>query len=325
MKTIVPLAFVAALALAVGAKAAEKKITIAFLPISTGNVYFASCRDGAVKAAKDLGVDLIYDGPADPDPARQVEIVEHWIDMGVDAIAAACDGKEGMSAVLRKAQDKGIKVVTYDADTEAGSRTFFINQATAESIGTALMNDAAQLCGNEGQFALITANLTSANENDWRKYIDSRNRSAFPGMVQVAIRPCEDNIEKARVQATELMNDYPNLKLIMAICSPAVPGAAEAVKQAGKAGKVKVIGLGLPSENRQYVHEGVTDNVILWSTQNLGGLTVQAAVALVKGTLKPGDKTFSAGSLGEFKIQDGQIYLGEPIIFNKDNIDQYNF
>ena len=325
MKKIIPLALAAALALAGSASGAEKRITIAFLPISTGNVYFASCRDGAEKAAKELGVDFIYDGPADPDPARQIEIVDRWITLGVDAIAAACDNKEGMSAVLRKAQGRGIKVITYDADAGADARTFFVNQATSESIGVALMDDAAQLCGNEGQYALITANLTSANENDWRKYIEARNKSAFPGMVQVAIRPCDDSIEKARVQATELLSAYPALKLIMAICSPAVPGAAEAVKQAGKAGKVRVIGLGLPNENKRYVHEGVTDNVILWSTQDLGSLTVHAAVAMVKGTLKPGDSTFTAGSLGTFQIQAGQIYLGKPILFDKDNIDQFNF
>jgi ABC-type sugar transport system substrate-binding protein len=110
----------------------------------------------------------------------------------------------------------------------------------------------------------------------------------------------------------------------MNICSPAVPGAAEAVKQAGKVGQVKVIGLGLPSENRRYVKEGVTDTVILWKTEDLGQLTVEAAVALVKGTLKPGDKSFKT-SLGEFEIKGDNILLGKPFAFNKDNIDQFNF
>ena len=111
----------------------------------------------------------------------------------------------------------------------------------------------------------------------------------------------------------------------MAICSPAVPGAAEAVKQAGKTGKVKVIGLGLPSENRRYVKEGVTDSVILWKTKDLGYLTVRAAVALAKGELTTGAKTFKAGALGEFEIQGDNIVLGKPFIFNKDNIDQFDF
>jgi len=326
MKKLITLVLAAGLALAGATQAAaDKKITVALLPISKGNVYFLSCRDGAQKAANALGVDLLFDGPQDPDPARQIEIVEHWITLGVDAIAAACDDKAGMSAVLRKAQSKGIKVITYDADAQADARPYFVNQATAESIGTALMNDAAQLCGQQGQYALITANLTSANENEWRKYIDARNRSAFPGMSQVAILPCDDSIDKAQVAATQLLRAYPDLKLIMAICSPGVPGAAEAVKRAGKAGMVKVIGLGLPNENKRYVHEGVTDNVILWSTEDLGSLTLRAAVALVKGTLQPGAATFKAGSLGTFQIQGDQIYLGKPIIFTRQNIDRYNF
>src|SRR5437773_7006082 len=118
----------------------------------------------------------------------------------------------------------------------------------------------------------------------------------------VALRPCDDLKDKAQSEATALLSANPNLKLLMAICSPAVPGAAEAVKQAGKAGKVKVIGLGLPSENRRYVHEGVTDSVILWKTEELGALTVQAAVALAKGQLKAGDKSFKAGAT-EYEIQ----------------------
>jgi len=88
---------------------------------------------------------------------------------------------------------------------------------------------------------------------------------------------------------------------------------------------VKVIGLGLPSENRRYVKEGVTDSVMLWKTEDLGALTVEAAVALVKGTLKPGDTKFKASTLGEFEIKGDNILLGKPFVFNKDNIDQFNF
>ena len=86
-----------------------------------------------------------------------------------------------------------------------------------------------------------------------------------------------------------------------------------------------VIGLGLPSENRRYVKEGVTDSVILWKTEDLGALTVEAAVALVKGTLKPGDAKFKTTSLGEFEVKGDNILLGKPFVFNKDNIDQFDF
>src|SRR5580693_6842158 len=73
---------------------AAKKLTIALMPKSKGNAYFISCKEGADEAAKELGVELLFDGPTDPDPAKQNEIVENWITLGVDGIAVACENKE---------------------------------------------------------------------------------------------------------------------------------------------------------------------------------------------------------------------------------------
>ena len=68
-----------------------KKLTIALLPKSKGNAYFISCKKGSEKAAKELGVELLFDGPTDPDPAKQNEIIENWITLGVDVIAVAAE------------------------------------------------------------------------------------------------------------------------------------------------------------------------------------------------------------------------------------------
>jgi ABC-type sugar transport system substrate-binding protein len=303
----------------------SRKLTVALMPKSKGNAYFISCKKGAERAAKDLGLELIFDGPTDPDPARQNEIIENWITLGVDVIAAACENKEGISTALRKAKTKGIKVITFDSDAAADARAYFVNQATPEGIGETLMDEAARLCDNQGEFAIITASLTAANMNEWQKQIEARRSAKYPGLKMVALRPCDDLKDKAQAEATALLSAYPKVKLIMAICSPAVPGAAEAVKQAGKAGQVKVIGLGLPSENRRYVKEGVVDTVILWKTEDLGYLTVYTAQALATGTLKAGDQTLAAGSLGTFQIEGDNIILGKPFLFNKDNIDQFDF
>jgi rhamnose transport system substrate-binding protein len=302
-----------------------KKLTIALLPKSKGNAYFISCQKGAQKAAGELGDKLIFDGPTGTDPAKQNEIVENWITMGVDVIAAACENKEGISTALRKAQAKGIKVITYDADALTDGRTFFVNQATPQGIGYALMDQAAQLCASNGDFAIITASLTAANQQEWQKYIEEDRAKNYPGMKMVALKPCDDLKDKAQSETTALLSTYPSLKLVMAICSPGVPGAAEAVKQAGKTGQVKVIGLGLPNENKLYVHGGVTQAVILWNTMDLGYLTVYAADAMARGNLKPGETSFKAGSLGTFEIKGDNILLGKPFVFTKDNIDQFDF
>jgi rhamnose transport system substrate-binding protein len=338
MRNLIPLACLIAMSLfggcgkssdngpsAASNPAGGRRLTIALMPKSKGNAYFISCKQGADEAARELGVELIFDGPTDPDPARQNEIVDNWITLGVDAMAVACENKDGISTALRKAIQKGIKVLTYDSDAATDARDFFVNQATPEGIGNTLMDEAARLTGAEGEFAIITASLTAANMNDWRQRIEARLAEKYPRMKLVATRPCDDLKDKAQSEATALLSTYPNIKLIMAICSPAVPGAAEAVKQAGKAESVKVIGLGLPSENRRYVKDGVTQSVILWKTVDLGYLTVQATVALARGELKLGATSFQAGRLGQMEIKGDSIMLGKPFIFNKENIDQFNF
>jgi ABC-type sugar transport system substrate-binding protein len=317
--------FLLAALLAAPVTAAESRLMIALMPKAKGNAYFLSCKAGADRAAKELNVELLFDGPVDTNAAKQNEIVENWITLGVDAIAVSAENKEGLSTALRKAQKAGITVIAFDSDVQPDARSFFVNQATPEGIGQTLMDEAARLMDGEGEFAIITATLTAANQREWMKHIEARLAAKYPRLKLVAVRPSDDLKDKAQSEATALMSAYPNLKLLMAICSPGVPGAAEAVQQAGKAGKVKVIGLGLPNENRRYVKAGVTDSVILWNTGDLGYLTVYAAAAATRGELKAGAKVFRAGELGELRLAGDHILLGRPFIFNRENIDRFDF
>jgi len=303
----------------------SSKLTIALLPKSKGNQYFVTCEKGARAAAEELNAELKFDGPINSDPAKQNEIVENWITDGVDVIAAACENKDSISTALKKAQAAGIKVVTYDADANTDARSFFVNQATAQGIGEQLMDTAARLTGEKGEFAIITGTLTASNLNEWIKYIKERNAAKYPNMKLVDIKPCDDQKDKAQQEATNLLSAYPNLKAIIGVCSPAVPGTAEAVKQAGKAGAVKVLGLGLPSENKAYVKEGVTQAVILWNVEQLGYLSVMAGAAVAKGELVAGAKEFNAGKLGKIEVVGDNIVLGKPFVFTKENIDQFDF
>jgi hypothetical protein len=65
--------------------------------------------------------------------------------------------------------------------------------------------------------------------------------------------------------------------------------------------------------------------VVLWNTNDLGYLAVAAPAALARGTLEKTQSTFDAARLGTVKIEGSDIILGAPVIFRKDNIDQFNF
>ena len=305
-------------------KPASRKPVVALMPKAKGDPYFISCRQGAEEAAKELGVELLWDGPTDLDPAKQNEVVEAWITRGVDTIAVSVENKVGISSVLRKARDKGIKIVTWDADAEKDARDFFINQATPQGIGYTLTDEAARILNNKGEFAIITASLSAANQNEWIKYIKERLAQKYPDLKLVAIQPSEGDRDRAFAETQTVLKVYPNVKLVMAIAAPAVPGAAEAVKQSGRT-DVKVTGLSLPNMCKRYVHEGIIDSIVLWNTLDLGYLTVYVSNALSNGTLKRGDKEIAAGRLGKIEVVDDEIRLGAPFVFNKGNIDKFNF
>ncbi len=302
----------------------HKKVTIGLMPKFKGAAYFVACHKGAQEAADQLGDTLLWDGPTDSDPAKQNEVVETWITRGVNVIAVSVDNKDGISTALRKARAHGIKVVTWDADAAPDARDFFVNQATAQGIGETLMDNAARVMGGKGKFAIITASLTASNQNEWIKYIKQRLAEKYPDITLADIRPSDDIKAKANDESTAIMNSNADVKLLMAITSEAVKGAADAVQHSGRA-DVKVVGLGTPNDNKMYVHAGVTPAVVLWNTMDLGYLTVFGSDAVANGTVKAGDKSIDAGRLGKMEIQGDNIMLGTPFTFNKDNIDGFDF
>jgi rhamnose transport system substrate-binding protein len=304
--------------------AAGHRLTIAVMPKAKGDPYFVSCRAGAEDAARELGVDLIWDGPTGLDPAKQNEVVESWITRKVDVIAVAVENQAGISTVLRKARERGIKVVTWDADAAPDARDFFINQATPEGIGFTLTDEAARLMNNKGKFVIITGALSAANQNLWIDNIKRRLAERYPDLKLLTIRPSDDDRDKAFSETQTAMKVYPDVNLIMDISAPAVPASAEAVKQSGRK-DVKVIGLSLPNLCKRYVHEDIVQAVVLWNTHDLGYLTVQAGALLAADKLARGATSLQAGPLGTIEIQGDQIILGKPVIFNKANIDQFNF
>jgi rhamnose transport system permease protein len=301
-----------------------RRLTIAVMPKAKGDPYFVSCRAGAEEAARELGVDLLWDGPTSLDAAKQNELVENWITRKVDAIAVAVENRGGISTVLRKARARGIPVLTWDADAEPDARDFFVNQATAEGIANALTDEASRLLHGRGEFAIITGALSAANQNEWIAFIKKRIETQHGGLKLITIRPSDDDRDKAFAETQTLLKVYPSLKLMMAISAPAVPGAAEAVRQAGRT-DVNVIGLSLPNINKPYVHAGVVQTVVLWNTSDLGYLAVYASAMVAQHRLSPGARGLDAGRLGTIEVRDTQIILGAPLLFNISNIDRFNF
>ena len=304
-----------------------KKIVVCLLPKQKGVPYFTSCDTGAEQAAKDLGnIELRYDGPTDGKAESAAEMIEKWTLKGVDVIAVSCNDPKVVGQAMKAARDKGVHVVTWDADADKDTREFFVNQATPEQIGFGLVDAMAKDLGTpEGKVAIVTASLTATNQNEWMEHMKARLKTKYPKLELVAVKPSNEDQKLAFEVTRDLLKTYPDLKGIFGISSNAFPGAAEAVKQAGLSGKVLVTGLATPDGMRSYVMDGTVKSVLLWKTEDLGYLTVEVAKALAEGTLKPGATSFTSKKLGEKKIVGDNVLLGDPMVFTKENIDQYHF
>ena len=147
--------------------------------------------------------------------------------------------------------------LTWDADAEADARDFFVNQATPEGIANTLTDEAARAARRHGR---VRDHHRRAERGEPERVDRATSRSGWrekhPGLTLATIRPSDDDRDKAFAETQTIMRVFPAVKLVMAISAPAVPGAAEAVRQAGRSGDVSVIGLSLPNINKPYVHDG---------------------------------------------------------------------
>ena len=294
------------------------------MPKAKGDPYFVSCRAGAEEAAQELGVELIWDGPTGLDAAKQNEVVENWITRKVDVIAVAVENRAGISTVLRKARERGIKVLTWDADAEPDARDFFVNQATPEGIANTLTDEASRLLGGKGTFAIVTGALSAANQNEWIAFIKKRMAEKHPGLTLATIRPSDDDRDKAFAETQTILRVHPTVKLVMAISAPAVPGAAEAVRQAGRK-DVNVIGLSLPEHQQALRPRRLRADRRPLEHSRPGLPHHPRRHAAAQGTLAAGAQTFTAGRLGAIEIRGTEIILGPPLMFTKANIDKFDF
>ncbi|MCS6858911.1 MAG: substrate-binding domain-containing protein [Abditibacteriales bacterium] len=305
-----------------------KRIRVAMIPKLKGISYFNACERGAREAAEELGnVQLIYDGPLKGRVDDQIRIIDNWITQKVDVIAFAANDPDAIAPTLKKARQKGIHVIGYDADAnpKSSGREFFVNQATFQAIGYELVDEMARQVGPRASVALISSDLNAPNQKEWTKWMKKRMKEKYPQMKLVAEKYPGEDRQRAMRMTQEVLNAFPDVKGVWGISSVAFPGAADAVKQMGLKGKVAVVGLSTPKDMRPFVKDGVVKTVILWNPVDLGYLTIYAARAVYDGTLKRGMKSFKAGRLGTVKVDGDQILLGPPMKFDRSNIDKFDF
>ncbi|GAC1359504.1 MAG: rhamnose ABC transporter substrate-binding protein [Ktedonobacteraceae bacterium] len=311
-----------------GGGGSSAPLNVAFLPKAVNNPYFDTAANGAKQAQQELKGSFKQVGPSDASASGQVTYINTLTEQHVSAIGVSADDPNAIAPALKKAIAQNIKVVSYDSDVALDARQLFINQAKAEDIGRVEVQIMGKQLGYSGQIAIISGASTATNQNTWIGFMkDELSKPQYKNMQLVKIDYGNDDDQLSFNQTQGLFQAYPNLKGIIAPTSVGIVAAARALESTGHAGKVMLTGLGTPNQMRKYVKDGTCTQFALWNVEQLGYLTYYAAAALVQGKItgKEGE-TFNAGKLGTKTVgANGVVLLGPPTIFDKSNIDQFNF
>src|SRR5918997_1917636 len=253
-------------------------------------------------------------------------IVRSYIQQGVDALVVAPNDPDSMAPLLQQAQDAGIAVATSDTDAPNSVRQVFVEQASTEGIGQALTDALLEAMGGQGKYAIVSCGQTAQNLNSWIEVQQAYTAEKYPQAEIVDIVYAGEDQAKATQMATDLMNAHPDLTGLVGECTSSAPGVAQAVKDAGKIGKVFTVGLGTPQSMKPYLEDGSSTAAILWDVQNLGYLTAWTGAQLAEGkAFQPTNNVSSDLSGITFDDQTKVLLLGPPLRITKDNAADYDY
>ena len=312
--------------------ASAQDFELAMVIKSTTNPYYNATLSGAQIAAGEIGGTAKNYGPTQSSGQAQVDLINNLADRHVPAIAVAPSDPDAVVPAMKRAQQLGAKVMTFDADSGVDGRPFFVNQATSDSIGRfgAILLVKAMGGNPKGQVAIVSAQPTAANQNLWIELFKDEMKK-YPDVEIVDTVYGYDNEQKAFDATVALTTKYPDLAGIFAPTCPGLPAVARALESVDKGhGKIKVSGNCVPSITAEYMLNGTIEGFYLWDPIKLGYVTYYAAKLMSEGKFggKVGDSfTIDKGKWpGTYKVDEtGQIITGEPLQFTAENYKDYNF
>lgn len=305
--------------------AAQDQPRIALVVKSLGNGFFDAANKGAQEAAGELGVEVIYTGPTAATAEAQIEVVNSLIAQQVDAIAISANDPDALVPVLQRAQERGIKVISWDSGVAPEGRQIHLNPSETNLIGETIIKLAADYLPEGGDVAILSAASTATNQNAWIEAAKAAIPEKFPNINLVATVYGDDDSVKSTEEARGLISAYPDLKAIIAPTTVGVVAAAQVVTDQDLIGKINVTGLALPSEFKQFIDNGASQAVALWNPIDLGYSAVYLANDLIKGEEATPGATFSIGRVGEVTLDDtNAAAMAAPFQFDKTNIEEFS-
>ncbi len=289
----------------------------------TGIPWFNRLEVGVKQAGKDLGVNAYQIGPADADPAQQVKMVEDLINKGVDAICITPNDAKALEPAFAKAKEKGIVIITHESPDQKG-KDYDVELIDNVNFGRHFWDMLVKYMGDSGQYAIFVGSLTVPLHNLWADEGLKYAKVKYPNLQLVTERiPCGEDQELSKQKTLELLKTYPDLKGIIGFGSLGPPGAAQALKEKGLAGKVTIVGTVLPDHASSYLKDGSMQHGILWDPKDAGFAMTWIAKQILDG--KQITEGMDIPELGKVNLDGDVIKVDAMIDITKENVDSFGF
>jgi ribose transport system substrate-binding protein len=265
------------------APAADKKLYIPVISKGFQHQFWIAVKNGAEKAATDLGVEITFEGPeTEAMVDKQYEMVQAALAKNPDALCLAALDSKALIPLLEQAKAAGIPVIGFDSGVDSDIP---LATASTDNIAAAGMaaDKMAELIGGEGEVAVIVHDQTSRTGIDRRDGFLKRMEEKYPNITVVDVQYGKgDHLESTNL-AKAIIEAHPNLKGFFGANEGSIIGVLNAVKEMGKEGQMVVIGYDSGKQQLDAIRSGAEAGAITQDPIGIGYKCVEAAVKAVKG------------------------------------------
>jgi len=283
----------------------EHKRVIAVIPKGSSHLFWQSVHAGAVKAAREKNIELIWNGPAgETDSPEQIKIVEAMMNRRVDAIALAPIDRVALAGVVDRAARENVPLIIFDSGVDTATYVSKIatdnyraGQMAAERMG--------KILGGKGKVFVVAVQPGAASTEAREKGFEDAIHKGFPGLEIVDKRFGMAQIAQSLTVSENMLTAHPDAGGIFASNESSTMGAAQALR--GRPGKVKLVGFDWSPTLLDELRSGLIDSLVIQDPFKMGYESVLAAVSRLDGQRVQKDVDLAPRLIDKSNLEDPDI------------------
>lgn len=257
------------------------KRTIGVVPKGSAHQFWQSVHAGAVKASRELNVDIVWNGPPqETDFNQQIQIVDSMINRGVDGIVLAPIDKKSMVGVVERAAAAKIPVVIFDSGLDSDK---FVSQVATDNYhaGEVGADRVAKILDGSGKVALVMVQPGAASTMAREQGFKDRVAKVYPSIQIVDERYGWADFAKSLAVAENILTAHPEVEVLFASNESSTVGAAQALK--GRKSQVKLVGFDSSPQLVEDLKAGVIDSLVIQDPFKMGYESTKSLLAHIGG------------------------------------------